>query len=145
MRCVEFVVRDEVPPRNVGKKSMWRHETETPRVIEFRRSAREAFGDREPLSRNIRLTIEIRIPADYNEPGDLDNFIKGICDGLRKPKEALINPNFRFHETFNLPENRDIHPERFEVIKDDRDIVEIHATMSKESEDLNYKVTIEGE
>lgn len=144
MTNIEFEVRGEVPPRNVRQPSMWRHKTETPRVIELRRSALKAIGSRQPLSRDIKLTVEIHIPRDHNVPGDLDNYLKGICDSLSIPREALDDPGFSLDESFNLPENMDIHPERFEVIKDDRDIVEIHAMMSKESEELHYRVTIEG-
>jgi Holliday junction resolvase RusA-like endonuclease len=145
MERVEFEVHGEVPPRNVRRPSMWRHKTETPRVIKLRRSALKAFGNRQPLSRRIKLTVEIHIPRNHNAPGDLDNYLKGICDSLSIPKEALDDPTFSVHESFNMLENTDIYPGRFSVIENDRDIVEICARMSKESDELFYKVTIEGE
>ena len=146
MESVEFEVRESVPPRNVGAKSMWNNETEIPRVIELRRSAMEAFQGRRVLSENIKLGIEIHIPKSYNKPGDLDNFIKGICDSLYVPKVSLENPNFPIHEYFDLPENQDVNPRTFEIIKDDEQIVEIHAKkIVGDEEELFYSVKIEGE
>ncbi|MFQ6060385.1 MAG: hypothetical protein ACE5KV_03685 [Thermoplasmata archaeon] len=145
MKRVEFVVHGLVPPRNVGKQSMWNDDTEVPRVIELRKRALESIGDRQPLSEDIRLTIEIHIPKSHNEPGDLDNFIKGICDSLYVPRKSLDNPNFSFHELFDLPENRNVHPERFAIIKDNGQIAEIHARLdTKESDNLYYRVTVWG-
>lgn len=146
MESIKFEVRGSVPPRNVGTKSMWNNETEIPRLIKLRKSALKVFEGTRPFSKNIKLGIEIHIPSNYNKPGDIDNFIKGICDSLCVPRTSLANKNFPVHEQFNLPENQDIHPRIFEVIEDDEQIVEIMATKTiGESEDLYYRVTIDGE
>lgn len=146
MQKMEFEVRDSLPPKNVKPRSMWNSETEIPCIIELRKKALEAFEGKSVLSKNIKLGIEIHIPASYNKPGDLDNFIKGVCDSLYVPKVSLGNPNFPIHESFDLEENEDIHPSTFEIIEDDEQIVEIHATKTiGESESLFYRIRIEGE
>lgn len=145
MKILEFEVRGIVPPRNVTKPSMWKNETEVPRVIELRKKAFECFKGKTPFSKNIKMTIEIFIPKDYNEPGDLDNFIKGIFDCLSKPKDALNHPDFILHEKFILPENYDIHPERFTVIEDDEAIIEVKAKkLFEDTEEPYYRIKIEG-
>jgi Holliday junction resolvase RusA-like endonuclease len=147
MRKIEFVVRGSPPPRNVGKKSMWNHKTESPRVIALRRGVPAKYRRRKPLEQNIKLTIRIQIPEKHIKPGDLDNSIKGICDSLSIPEKALEQKkSFKVHEDFELYENRAIHPERFRLIKDDGEIVKIVATKKlMKSKQWKYKVIIEGE
>ena len=144
MDRIEFEVRGEVPPRNVRQPSMWNNPTEIPRVMKLRKSALGAIRGRRPLTGDVRLTIEIHVPESHNEPGDLDNFIKGICDSLSKPVKSLDNENFEPDEIFNSPENREIHPDTFEIIGDDGQIAEIHATMDVvNSADWWYIIIVE--
>ncbi|TET90492.1 MAG: hypothetical protein E3J35_06390 [Methanomassiliicoccales archaeon] len=146
MRKVEFEVHGCVPPRNVRPPSMWNNPTEIPRVMKLRKSALSAIRGRKPFSKDIKLAIEILVPRSHNKPGDLDNFIKGICDSLYKPVKSLENENFEPNEIFRRPENEDVHPSKFEVIDDDGQIVKIHATMAVvESEDWFYSITVEGD
>lgn len=149
MKPIEFEVKGSVPPRNVRTDSMWNNDTEVPRVIELQRSALGVFKGRRPFSKNITLTIDIHIPKDHNKPGDLDNFIKGICDGLSPPREIQVDPLFPLHKKFKLPENKDLRPNRpdgFRVFEDDGEIVEINATKTVgEKEELHYRVSVTGE
>ena len=147
MRRVEFKVVDSPPPRNVRKKSMWNHKTESPRIIALRRSVPAKYRRRKPLKKNIKLTIQIQIPEKHNKPGDLDNSIKGICDSLSIPGKALKQKKtFKIHEDFKLHRNRAIHPKKFQLIVDDREIVKIVASKRLvKSEQWKYKVIIEGE
>jgi hypothetical protein len=114
-RKCRFKVEDIVPPRNVKGKSMWNNDTEVPRIIELRRQAYEALGGSLPLSKEIKLDITIHLPRNYNTPGDLDNFIKGICDGLMK---CLHHPQLKLHEDFEKDENAKISPRSFAMIDD---------------------------
>ncbi|MCK4443905.1 MAG: hypothetical protein KAW09_05145 [Thermoplasmata archaeon] len=145
MRRIEFEVLNFPPPRNIGTKSMWSNPTEVPRVVALRKSAYKVFKDKDPFTESVKLRIEIRIPKNYNMPGDLDNFIKGICDSLSRPTKALQHPDFEPHGQFELPENEHIHPERkFRVIEDDGKIVEIHAKEKDVGENWWYRVIVTG-
>lgn len=144
-RKYRFTVEGIVPPRNVKGQSMWNDPTEVPRLIEFRKKAYDALDESLPLSEGIALSIKIHIPQGYNKPGDLDNFIKGICDGLSVIK-STDNPNYGIHPDFEKHEHKNIHPETFAMIKDDGEIVRITATKTAEDiEEPFYEVVIEGE
>jgi len=139
----KFEVNGIVPPRNVKGKSMWNNDTEVPRTIELRKKAYEALNGSLPLSEEITLDIKIYLPRDYNKPGDLDNFIKGICDGLMKCPD---HPQLKLHDTFEYPEHEKIYPKSFAMIEDDEKIVKITATKTVEDiEEPFYEVVIEGE
>jgi len=141
-RKYEFKVEGIVPPRNVKGKSMWNDQTEVPRLIEFRKKAYEALDESLPLSEGITLSIKIHLPRNYNKPGDLDNFIKGICDGLSVIKSA-DNPNYEIHPDFENPEHAKIHPKSFAMIEDDEKIVKITATKTVEDiEEPFYEVVV---
>lgn len=143
MRIVEFEVKGYIPPRNAGDGSMWTDDTEMSRLLELRREAFEAFGNNPPLGGEIKLEIDVRIPEGHNKPGDLDNFVKGICDGLSAPQK---HPDFNLPEVFGTAKNIDFHPDRFRVIEDDNLIFEIHATKKfVDSEEWIYSVRLEGE
>ncbi|CAD6490738.1 MAG: hypothetical protein LAKADJCE_00012 [Candidatus Argoarchaeum ethanivorans] len=140
----KFKVEGLVPPRNTrGKnKSMWNDPTEVPRLIKLRKEARDALKGTQPLSRDIVLSIEIHLPVGYNKPGDLDNFVKGICDGLMKCPD---DPMLKLDETFEKIEHKKIHPETFAVIEDDEKIVKITATKAFEDiEEPFYEIAVEG-
>ena len=92
-----FQVKGIVPPRNVRSKSVWNNQTEVLRLIELRQKAFDALNGDAPLSESIELFVDIHLPRTYNKPGDLDNFIKGICDGLMR---CPNHPQLKLHETF---------------------------------------------
>ena len=143
-RKYEFKVEGIVPPRNVKVKSMWNDPTEVPRLIEFRKNAYAALNGSSPLSGDIALSIKIHLPRNYNKPGDLDNFIKGICDGLSVIK-STENPNYGIHPDFENPVHAKIHPKSFAMIEDDGEIIEITATKAVEDiEEPFYEITVEG-
>ena len=143
-RKYRFKVEGLVPPRNTKNKnkSMWNDPTEVPRLIKLREEACDALNKAQPLSEDIALSIKIHLPLNYNELGDLDNFIKGICDGLMK---CPNHPTLKLHETFEKTEHKKIYPETFAVIEDDREIVKITATKAFEDiEEPFYEITVEG-
>lgn len=73
----------------------------------------------------------------------MDNFIKGICDGLMK---CPNHPQLKLHETFKKDEYAEIDPKSFAMIEDDEKIIEITATKTVEDiEKPFYEVVIEGE
>ena len=138
----EFKVEGIVPPKNVKVKSMWNDSTEVPRLIEFRKKAYDALDGSLPLSKDIVLSIKIHLPR--NSTGDLDNFIKGICDGLSVIK-STDNPNYEIHPDFDKREYENIHPKTFAMIEDDGEIIEITATKAVEDiEEPFYEITVEG-
>ena len=142
METLEFEVRGIVPPRNVKRPSMWNNKKEIPRIIALRKMAYECFKGREPFIGKIKLDIEIHIPQSYNEPGDLDNFIKGICDALSRAIGPLQK---EANEMYSKLENIDFHPKKFWVIWDDRQFNEINARLIREeADDFYYKIRIEG-
>ncbi len=90
------------------------------------------------------MSIRIHLPRNYNKPGDLDNFIKGICDGLSVIKSA-DNPNYEIHPDFKKFNHKNIHPETFAMIEDDEKIIKITATKAVEDiEEPFYEITVEG-
>jgi Holliday junction resolvase RusA-like endonuclease len=142
-RKYSFKVESIVPPRNVRtNNSMWNNKTEVPRLIELRKKALDAFNGDPSLFKNITLSVSIYLPRTYNKPGDLDNFIKGICDGLMR---CPNHPQLKLHETFEKKEYAKIHPKSFAVIDDDEQILKI--TAEKYFEDIRvpfYEITLEG-
>jgi hypothetical protein len=142
-RKYRFKVED-IPPKNVKPKSMWNNPTEVPRLIKLRKEAYAALNGSLPLFEDIALFIKIHLPRNHNKPGDLDNYIKGICDGLSTIKSA-DNPNYEIHPDFKELNHKNIHPETFAIIEDDGEIIKITAT--KAVEDIKepfYEVVIEG-
>jgi Holliday junction resolvase RusA-like endonuclease len=135
---------DDIPPKNVKPKSMWNDSTEVPHLIEFRKKAYDVLNESLPLSEDIALSIKIYLPRNYNKPGDLDNFIKGICDGLSTIK-SVDNPNYEIHPDFKKVNHKNIHPETFAMIEDDEKIVKITAAKAVEDiEEPFYEITVEG-
>ncbi len=146
-RKYRFKVEGIVPPRNVRRKSksMWNNPTEVRRLMKLRKEACDELNGSLPLSEDIALSIKIHLPWNYNKPGDLDNFIKGICDGLMK---CPNHPKLKLDETFEKPEHAKIHPKTFAMIEDDEKIIKITATKAIEDiEDIEepfYEITVEG-
>ncbi|MDY6964426.1 MAG: hypothetical protein SVM80_00440 [Halobacteriota archaeon] len=130
------------PPKNARKGSMWNDSTEAFNLIELRKRAFEALGDSELLSENIELSVKVHLPKDCNSAGDLDNFVKGICDGLSSYK-SIENPNHKIDAMFEEPEYCDIHPKTFAMIEDDENITKITAIKSlEEIEEPFYEITL---
>jgi len=141
-RQYRFKVERIVPPRNVKGKSMWNNDIEVPRIVELRKEAYKALDGSLPLSEEIKLDIKIYLPRNYNKPGDLDNFIKGICDGLMKCPD---HPQLKLHQEFEKDENAEASPKSFAMIKDDEKIVKITAIKSFEDiEEPFYEIILEG-
>ncbi len=137
----EFKVED-MPPRNVKSKSMWNIPTEVRRLIKLRKEAYAVLNGSPPLSEEIALSIKVHLPQYYNKPGDLDNAIKGICDGLMKCQN---HPQLKLDETFEETEHAKIHPKSFAMVEDDEKIVKITAIKNIEDiEEPFYEVVIEG-
>ena len=140
-RKYRFKVED-IPPKNVKPKSMWNNPNEVSHLIEFRKKAYDVLNESLPLSKDITLSIRIHLPRNYNNRGDLDNFIKGICDGLMK---CPNHPKLKLDETFEKPEHKNIHPRKFAMIKDDGAIIKITAAKAVEDiEEPFYEITVEG-
>ena len=136
---INFTVRKEGedlrPPKKRGKKSMWRHRTEVPRLIKLRKAASEEMKARrheKPFAVKLRLTLCVHIgskregSSGNKGSGDLDNFITGVCDGLMAAHERVLEQR-KWHEDFCRQENQDVHPERAIAFEDDRNIMEICA------------------
>ena len=143
-RKYKFKVKGLVPPRNIRRKSksMWNNPTEVPRLIKLRKEAYDALNRAPLLSEDIALSIKIHLPGNYNKPGDLDNFIKGICDGVMK---CPNHPMLKLDETFEKTEHERIYPKTFAVIEDDEKIAKITATKAFEDiEEPFYEITVEG-
>ena len=143
-RKYRFKVEGIVPPRNVRRKSksMWNNPTEVLRLIKLRKEAYAALNGSSPLFEDIALSIKIHLPRNHNKPGDLDNYIKGICDGLMK---CPNHPKLKLDEDFKEPEHAKIHPETFAMIEDDGEIIKITATktVDEDIEEPFYEITIE--
>lgn len=140
-REYSFTVGD-IPPKNAKKGSMWNDPTEVLRLLKLRRKAFEALDGSELLMSNIELSVKVHLPKDCSSAGDLDNFIKGICDGLSSYKSA-DNPNHKIDEMFDNSENIDIHPMTFAMIEDDENITKIMAIKSlEEIKEPFYEITI---
>ena len=149
MRSIEFKVEGELPPKKDGANSMWGKKTEARRLIELRRAALKEIGTGQPFAKNIRLTLCVHVGLDEDRvagnkgPGDLDNFVAGVCDGLMRAHPNT--PNSSLHDLFGGPENP-VHPRRTVAIEDDSHVVKIDATKDVGCQnDPSYEVVLEGE
>ena len=147
MDRIKFAIEGELPPKKRGKKSMWGHHTEAPRLLALRTEAAKAFDSRGPFSGSIRLTLRIEIgredqrKAGDQGTGDLDSFITGVFDGL-----MAAHPNLLAAKTWHtcFPENSAADPCKAIAYKDDQQVKEIHASVvdSKRNES-RYEVELE--
>jgi Holliday junction resolvase RusA-like endonuclease len=148
MDYLEFEVDNALPPKSPSDGSIWINDNEVKRLIKFRKEAFKHFHRTGSFTKNIKLEIEIWTPEpqEHKMPGDLDNFIKGVCDSLFYEKSKKENEKFKLHGTFQLLENENIKPQRFEIIDDDKHIVEIWARMNyiKNEKQSHYRIRIEG-
>ena len=135
-----FKVND-LPPKKSGSKSMWNTPKEAKRLVSLRQAALKEFDGQLPLERDIKITLIIHILKNNHYVGDLDTFVTGICDGLMK-----IAPRSELEGDFwSQSEYIDIHPEKFEIIKDDSDVISIQAEkVTGETKQQWYEVTVEG-
>jgi hypothetical protein len=142
MRRIEFTVRGFLPPKKDGANSMWNKTSERTRLIELHREAHKGRGPMEPLSAEIRLTVEIHCRAqELLGIGDLDNFITGVCDGL-----MAVAPGTPVAPDWDSPELAPIHPSKTIALHDDRNVVEIVARkVASETGESWYQVVLVGE
>lgn len=134
-----------LPPKKRTDLSLWSHEAEVPKVINLRKVARQSFGNHLPFKSNIRLRLSVFLTEkEFNLPhvGDLDNFVSGVCDALQA---ANMNPD-DWHQSFQLPENQDVHPTLAIGILNDLAVISIVADRFHTSDDTetHYTITIEG-
>ncbi len=148
MEYIEFEVWDDLPPRNPSSGSIWVNDNEVDRLIQFRKAAYDCSNRKKPFIGAIKLEIEIWTPKPelHTKPGDLDNFIKGVCDSLFYEYSKQKNIEFKLHNAFELSENENIKPQNFQIIYDDEQIVEINAKMhfGEPDERQHYRIRIEG-
>lgn len=143
---MEFEVENCPPPKFRTGERLWNDDKETKNVMRLREKAFEVYQNKLSMSGDVKLTIEISIPEkhrnDHLKAGDLDNFIKGICDSISKRLPA--DDTFNLHDDYSADEYKHLWLGRFGVIEDDEQIIEIHA--KKEfgvSEVWFYRIRIE--
>ena len=142
---IRFTV-DGLPPKKGGDLSMWGPQkgAEVKRLILLRRAAVAAMekdGPSRPFSRNISLSLEVRVARNDRTTGDLDTFVAGICDGLMQAgRRAAIDPSWD-----SQPDK--IHPKKTIAIKDDSEVMSIQARkrVDPRAGKGHYTVTISGE
>lgn len=139
-RQIWFRVENQLPPKKDGAKSMWDKPIEAKRLIVLRRNALEALGSQPPFTKGIRLTLRVGVRSGNNQnPGDLDNFITGVCDGLMAAHRlAKIDP------IFCKSENLTVYPSRTIAILDDSQVMKIDAEKRVGPGDW-YEIEVEGE
>ncbi|MDY6930988.1 MAG: hypothetical protein SVJ22_03620 [Halobacteriota archaeon] len=132
------------PPKNAKKGSMWNDPNEAVNLINLRKKAFEALDGSQMLSEQIELTLDVHLPMICNSAGDLDNFVKGICDGLSSYK-SMDNPNHKIDPLFGASEFKNIHPKQFAMIEDDVNVRKIVAKKILEDiEEPFYEITVNG-
>ena len=142
---IRFEVRG-LPPRKGAVSSMWNKKAsraQKHKLIALRKAALaaiEAHGDKPFLGERIRLTLYVHIECreEGENPGDLDNFVTGVCDGLVAAKEGTRPDDCFFHK------RDDAHnPWKPIAFGDDHQIEEICAKkVVAEGEDW-YRVELE--
>jgi hypothetical protein len=139
---IEFTVNN-LPPKKDGANSMWRKETEVPRIISLREKALETIKEHnyKIQEQYLRLEFTLFVPEEKIESiGDLDNFITGICDGLQAAHYS-VTP----HSLFNEPGREEIHPRKPILIINDSKVLNINASKSiiREGTQCYYNLLIE--
>ena len=135
-KTIPFSVEGELPPKKRGEKSMWGNSTEAPRLMALREAAKQEMrnrGYKEPLEGNLRLTLTVYVGAQKERksgrtgPGDLDNFITGVCDGLMAAHPNIRRRQDYWAEEFRTCEDESLLPSEPIAFEDDRYVTEICA------------------
>ena len=129
MRRIEFEVKDQskdlLPP-----KKRPRSQIQKERLIALRKEALGALRSQssEPFENNVRLAVSVHVGFAQEQKsgnrgsGDLDNFVAGVCDGLKKAESEEY------------------------VISDDSKVVKINAEKSVGPDNYSwYAIVLEGE
>jgi hypothetical protein len=137
---IDFTVEGQLPPKKDGTNSMWGEHGNFQRLRALRQAAEVAMKGQDPLRRNINLTLEVHCGSSDVRPGDLDNFITGVCDGLQKAS-ARCKPNQRWREAPSK-----IGPQRAIGFENDAEVVSISASKTFTTHGPSwYRVVLEGE
>ncbi len=98
------------------------------------------MAGRPPLIENIKLVLRIHLDRQGGRsPGDLDNLIGGVCDGL-----MAAPPRARLHPEFDDPARADVAPSRCIAIGNDEAVVRIEAEKLFDApREPWYEVTLE--
>ena len=126
MGPIQFTVEGS-PPKKNGAKSMWGNETQAKRLVALREKALREKGS-QPFTGKVQLRVTVRVSDQPGQdPGDLDNLVSGVCDGLMKAHPnalAWINKDEKFKK---LWPNNSIHPSRAIAFEDDKQVMRICA------------------
>ena len=129
MRSIEFQVKDKskdlLPP-----KKRPRSKIQTDRLIALKKEALGALRSQafEPFENNVRLALRVHVGFPQEQKsgnrgsGDLDNFVAGVCDGLKKADSEEY------------------------VVSDDSKVVKINAEKMVGPDDYSwYEIVLEGD
>jgi hypothetical protein len=143
-RSYSFVVKGYLPPSKNEAKSLFGTPSMVDRVIKLRLAASEALHGDPPLRRDIRLALVVHVEfPNERASGDLDNFIRGICDSLMAANPQArdyADPKFKQRGLEHIDLARPV------AVEDDCGVLEINAR--KVALDTNspwYEITLEGE
>lgn len=116
---ITFQVKNDIPPKKDGSKSMWNKPQERPHIKALRREALNAMQGYDLCTSDgrLRLTVFAR-----RTDGDLANFIGGVCDGLMAAKADVDDPQWA-----DLPSGA--HPKQPIAYKDDSCLKRIEASL----------------
>ena len=142
MGTIRFKVQGS-PPKKGGAKSMWGNETQAKRLVALRKKALRKMGSH-PFTGKVRLRVTVQVSDQPGQdPGDLDNLVSGVCDGLMKAhKNALvwINKDEKFKK---LWPNNSIHPSIAIAFEDDKQVMRICAEKRIGPGKGSYKIRLE--
>ena len=129
MRRIRFLVKDKskdlLPPKKRPRSTIQKD-----RLIALKKEALEALRLQAsgPFENEVRLALSVHVgfalenKSGNRGSGDLDNFVAGVCDGLKKADSEEY------------------------VISDDSKVVKIHAEKLVGPDDHSwYEIVLEGE
>ena len=125
MRRIQFRVKNQLPP-----KKRPRSEIQKGRLFALKQEALDALRSQTsgPFKHDVRLALSVHVrfaeeqKSGNKGSGDLDNFIAGVCDGLKKADSEEY------------------------VISDDSKVVKIYAEKLVGPDDSSwYEIELEGE
>ena len=106
---------------------MWGNETQAKRLVALRGEAVDAMGP-QPLTGKVRLRLTVQVSDQPGQdPGDLDNLVSGVCDGLMKAHKNALAWIDKDEEFKKLWPNNSIHPRRAIAFVDDKQVRKICA------------------